>query len=64
MFASSFDLAPERKELQLYSSRVRQVLRRMFLTKQSPVLKALNETTSISAKKWEEQIMETAGLVG
>lgn len=30
----------------------------LFLTKQSPVLKALNETTSISAKKWEEQIMK------
>lgn len=29
----------------------------LFLTKQSPVLKALNET-SISAKKWEERIMK------
>lgn len=30
----------------------------LFLTKQSPVLKAINETTSISPKKWEEHIME------
>jgi DNA-binding transcriptional MocR family regulator len=30
----------------------------LFLAKQSPMLKALDETTSISAKKWEEHVME------
>jgi|GEM_PF-1743293 len=30
----------------------------LFLTKQSLVLKALDETTSISAKNWEEQVMD------